>query len=855
MPRYKQHLGLQTRDEAGPYLEKARQVRKGLLASKSGKSEKSQQLNDDGGEYPRADVQKAVQENGGSLTQAVAALLQGLPVGGTLAFAGLDNEQRSIVHRCAHHLGMEKMSKPDPNAGEGSRIVCVKRTKATIHTAVAESENDAAKPGVEKNDGTGKPCLASKEVSGGAVSGQRRRWRRTLASESAQPEDDAGNSQGSPAAVTATTSSTASSPQQLQEKQETKVAAMPKGPHVAWPCGHVCVLWLRDDMRLKDNPALTYASGKDFQAVLPVYIYDTAEANPHPLRGAALHWKAISLQSFAKKLQAMGSRLVLRKGCALEQLVSIIQELAAQASTISVAFNRRTEPWCYQRDKQVQAALEAKGLRVTTFPANVLYEPWDLQPIERWQRWRAKVRAEEATSRGLSADDPARSGQPKAWEHVSGFGSYRFFHHALEELPLPPRPLPDIAALHPCPSGLDSLDVQEPPFGESAGFGFCSALRQCSKKQSSSDWAAEMRQWWPCGEPHALRRLDQFLKEVLATGDFEGRKRLVASRRATSELSPYVRFGELSARTVYWAARDKKERTQQRLFEAEPAAKGGARANATFLRRFVWRDLAYWTLWEFPWMPSSSMRTQYEAQVWNGSAASLQRWKKGETGFPLVDAAMRQLWAVGWMPNYLRHVVAQMLIEYMDVTWKEGLAWFDWTLVDSDVAINSFMWQNGGHSGPDHWEFVLHPVHAAKSCDPDGMYVRRWLPCLAEMPTEYIHRPWDAPVGLRPHFSIYPQRLIKDLDEARREHVRHVIQVRRQHPEMVARTGHEWLKLPGRVGLLAKVVTRDEFRAETEDFIFYQGPQQSSASRRRGDARSDALADAVTRYEQQGPGL
>ncbi|CAE7216268.1 CRY2, partial [Symbiodinium pilosum] len=92
---------------------------------------------------------------------------------------------------------------------------------------------------------------------------------------------------------------------------------------------------------------------------------------------------------------------------------------------------------------------------------------------------------------------------------------------------------------------------------------------------------------------------------------------------------------------------------------------------------------------------------------------------------------MRQLWAVGWMPNYLRHVVAQTLIEYLDLSWKHGLEWFDWTLVDIDVAINSFMWQNGGHSGPDHWEFVLHPVNAAKSCDPEGHYVRRWLPFLA----------------------------------------------------------------------------------------------------------------------------
>lgn len=236
------------------------------------------------------------------------------------------------------------------------------------------------------------------------------------------------------------------------------------------------------------------------------------------------------------------------------------------------------------------------------------------------------------------------------------------------------------------------------------------------------------------------------------------------------------------------------------------------------------------------------MRTQYETEVWSGTRRQLQRWKSGSTGFPLVDAGMRQLWAVGWMPNYVRHIVAQMLIEYLDVSWKPALEWFEWTLVDADVAINSFLWQNGGHSGPDQWEFVMHPVHAAKTCDPDGQYVRRWLPCLAGLPTEFIHRPWDAPPRLfcGRISDFYAVRLLTDLDEARRAHARHVIEVRRKHPEMVARGGHEWLKLPGRGGLLAKLVTRPEFRADTEDFIFKQTPGRARPAPRAADRGEEA---------------
>jgi hypothetical protein len=107
---------------------------------------------------------------------------------------------------------------------------------------------------------------------------------------------------------------------------------------------------------------------------------------------------------------------------------------------------------------------------------------------------------------------------------------------------------------------------------------------------------------------------------------------------------------------------------------------------------------------------------------------------------------MRALWKIGWMPNYNRHITAQFLMEYLDLSWKEGFKWFDYTLIDTDVAINSHMWQNGGQSGLDPWNFVMHPIYAAKKCDPLGDYVRVWVPELRNLPKEYIHCPWEAPV-------------------------------------------------------------------------------------------------------------
>ena len=124
---------------------------------------------------------------------------------------------------------------------------------------------------------------------------------------------------------------------------------------------------------------------------------------------------------------------------------------------------------------------------------------------------------------------------------------------------------------------------------------------------------------------------------------------------------------------------------------------------------------------------------------------ALRAWQFGQTGYPLVDAGMRELWATGYVPNYVRHVVAGFLIEYLNVDWRHGQLWFHDTLVDADVAIQGFMWQNGGHSGMDQWNFVMHPVYAAKSADPDGEYVRRWCPELSGLPREFVHCPWEAP--------------------------------------------------------------------------------------------------------------
>eukprot|EP00929_Paragymnodinium_shiwhaense_P104538 TRINITY_DN69052_c0_g1_i1.p1 TRINITY_DN69052_c0_g1~~TRINITY_DN69052_c0_g1_i1.p1 ORF type:complete len:900 (+),score=154.66 TRINITY_DN69052_c0_g1_i1:83-2782(+) len=897
MGRYRQHVAEhEACDPAGPYLLAARESRKQSMQQRreAALDKRSKAAVFAGGDCDvnsctQENLDRLAAENDGDLDTAVSICLRRMPPGSQLLFRGLGKEERSVVHAVAHRLGLNKVSGADktPGARQGERLIRVTTTQAEAELGDANVETIAPVTQRPLDLPLGATC-----PSGDVQPVEKRsRWRR---------RDAVGKSTASDISETAKVEKTpvyqafAPPPRPSAalaagaEAEGIDVAGTQEFPIVR-PEGGVCIVWLRDDLRLHDNPALLHAVRGGYSSVVLLYIRDEEEQNDYPLRGAAAFWKHESLRAFQQSVAATGGRLTLRRGDAARELLDTIAVAGGSQRRRVVAFNRRHEPCLHARDQDVIQRLERAGVEVQSCMANVLYEPWDVQPIERWQKWRTRVRAEEAAARGLPADSRAARGEQKDLEHISGFGSYRFFHHALEDIGPPARPVATVKRLPPC-AKVASLDLEALGYGNTAGGGFTSALRQCrlgSERRSAlaasdcgiesgvpspstagvqGDWAAGIRSWWKVGEQVALQRLEVFLERILAGGDFEGRERLLADSGNTSELSPHVRFGELSPRTVYWAAKRHSEKSTKTFYQQDngrgarrsrnrAAPEHEARANSTFLRRFVWRDLAYWFLWEFPTMPSLSIRTQYETQRWAGTRRQLQRWKAGQTGFPLVDAAMRQLWTVGWMPNYMRHIVAQTLIEYLDLSWKEGLQWFDWTLVDSDVAINSFMWQNGGHSGPDHWEFVLHPVHAAKSCDPQGNYVRKWLPCLADLPREFIHRPWDAPLRLlkTPSLQGYPQRVVPDLDAARRAHTKNVLEVRQRHPEMVSRTGHEWMKLPGRGNLLAKLVTRDEFRAETQDFLLYQslGRVGGNAHRsQRCDDNRRAIQDAERRHEK-----
>ena len=220
---------------------------------------------------------------------------------------------------------------------------------------------------------------------------------------------------------------------------------------------------------------------------------------------------------------------------------------------------------------------------------------------------------------------------------------------------------------------------------------------------------------WEVSEQAALEKMHAFVYSAPGSGRglaaYETKRSRADEPGTVSSLSPYLRFGQLSPRTLYHAVRGAGlEREQVK----------------TFSRRLHWRDLASFHLEHFPDMAEVPIRRHYAAHAWSADAAHrLRAWQRGMTGYPMVDAGMRCLYATGWMHQSVRMVAASFLVEFLGVSWVDGARWFHETLVDADVAINSMMWQNAGRSGIDQWNFVLSPETGSQ--DPSGAFCRRWL--------------------------------------------------------------------------------------------------------------------------------
>lgn len=377
-------------------------------------------------------------------------------------------------------------------------------------------------------------------------------------------------------------------------------------------------------------------------------------------------------------------------------------------------------------------------------------------------------------------------------------------------------------------------------------------------------WDVPILNSFPMNEDEAEANLNSFFQNGFSK--YERERSRADIEGSTSKLSAHLRVGTLSPNELYWKIENSNLDYNERK---------------TFSRRLFWRDLAYFHLAFFPEMRDKSIRLHYEETEWctpqEEEEKRFDAWRKGQTGFPLVDAGLRELWHTGWMTQSVRMVVASFLCEYLRVSWVKGAEWFHYTLVDADSAINPMMvslpfakfclfftwlmltlftlfilltqWQNAGRSGIDQWNFVMSPVAASQ--DATSAYTRKWVPELSKLPKSILHKPWEAPPQVLEAAGVvlgetYPNRIVSDLKAERAKSVESVLNMRRQNQEYNSDRGYDLVKLPQ--GKQTVVFTKKEFRIDEQGIVIRdtgktpRGKSSSTGGRgRKGKAAQKKL--------------
>ncbi|TAH33575.1 MAG: deoxyribodipyrimidine photo-lyase [Alphaproteobacteria bacterium] len=276
------------------------------------------------------------------------------------------------------------------------------------------------------------------------------------------------------------------------------------------------------------------------------------------------------------------------------------------------------------------------------------------------------------------------------------------------------------------------------------------------------DWAKIIAKTWNPGEESAIDSLDHFLKNNL-NGYKENRN--YPGKTGTSRLSPHLHWGEISPRQIWHRTMAHCHANGQNHFSGDAEV---------FLKEVCWREFSYHLLTHWPDMPTKPLRAQFEKFPWKDNGKLLRDWQLGQTGYPIVDAGMRELWQTGWMHNRVRMIAASFLIKHLLINWEHGETWFWDTLVDADAANNAASWQWVAGCGADAAPYfrIFNPVLQGEKFDADGNYVRQYVPELSKLPNEYIHKPWAAPPLLLAESGVvlgktYPHPMV-DHDKARK---------------------------------------------------------------------------------------
>lgn len=388
-----------------------------------------------------------------------------------------------------------------------------------------------------------------------------------------------------------------------------------------------------------------------------------------------------------------------------KQLETLL-ELLRETKADAVFFNERYEHESIQRDKETIRELTKYNIETRTFHSQLIHDPYLILNQQQ---------------------NPYKVFTPY-WK--------RFLQEPI------PRPLPKPPNIQSYSDGVSSLEVEQ--------LGLLPTV----------SWHKKFIPYWNPGEKGAIEAWTRFKENDLTHYKVE---RDYPALQTVSSLSPHLAWGEISPRAIWYSVDH-----YLTISESEDYNSTLEESVEAFKRQLVWREFGYHQLLYYPTIATAPLRDQFLTYPWDNSNENFERWKQGLTGYPLIDAGMRQLWETGSIHNRVRMVVASFLVKHLMIDWTKGAKWFQHTLVDYDLANNSIGWQWVSGCGLDSSPYfrIFNPITQSEKFDKNGDYIRRWVPELSNLPVPYIHRPWDTPIDLLSSANIvlgktYPKRIIE----------------------------------------------------------------------------------------------
>ena len=361
--------------------------------------------------------------------------------------------------------------------------------------------------------------------------------------------------------------------------------------------------------------------------------------------------------------------------------LNMIYDLINKYNIQGIYWSRCYEPYAIARDTAIKQSLKDRGIEAHSVNSSLLFEPWTILN---------------------------QAGQPykvfsQFWK--SCFKNWNKISKPGELLPR------ELRSVNTTPQSDSILSWKLLP--------------------TTPNWAQEFFEYWTPGEAGAQDHLQTFIEDI---AESYRQHRSFPARHGTSRLSPHLHFGEISPQQVV------------RVITAHYPT-GLTTGPACYLKQLGWREFCHYLLYHHPHMVDKPFRNNFATLEWDYDDKLIQQWQRGLTGFPIVDAGMRQLWRMGWMHNRVRMIVASFLAKDLFMDWKDGERWFWDTLVDADLANNVASWQWIAGCGADTAPYfrIFNPYLQSKKFDPQGVYIRKWVPELANLPDEYIHEPHNAP--------------------------------------------------------------------------------------------------------------